>query len=269
MGKATFDGYVVTTTNPGNAFLVLTFIFCVLCFLIGGLALIVVPFKKVIDEKFFATNDSNNPEVADVELESTGDDVYHLHQERDQSGVLRSIKNMFRKKKRNGGILNVDSESKLAEITVASSMAQSQKQNIHEKVKRKVKKRVKITVGTPLTRIGRFEEKLEFQDFSFWRNESKTILTDESCFGTISGNGADHVSDSTEISGVGNAKEALNKGEEDDLANQEMKKIFGLSAPWIVQSVVGNLTGVIYMMLLSHFVSQSIFIIFLPRHPLS
>lgn len=240
------------TVNPGNALLILTLIVCVAFFIAGGLSAVDGPFKRFVEAILSSkkswgcchgkiedtkepSNEEKELESVEARISSSNENEYHLHQE-DQPRWLKVRKNLLggRKKRQ-----------------------KQQKNNDAEK-----NKTVKIKVNKQSERVGRSEEKLEFKDFQFWRNDSlgngtfsgksihgnqgavddRSVITENSIPVV---NGSSGVSDSF-----------LNSEENYDATNKEMKELFRLAAPWMVQSVVTEFSEVIYMMLISHYVSS-------------
>ncbi len=232
------------TINPGNALLILTVIVCAAFFIAGGLSAIDGPFKRFVEVILsskkawgcFHGKPQDTKEPSNEEKVPSNENQYHLHQE-DQPRQLKIRKNLLGGRKKR----------------------QKQQKNNDAEKNKTVK--IKVVNNQPQT-VGRNEEKLEFKDFQFWRNDS-------SGDGTFSGKSihgnqgaVDDRSVITENSipvvngNSGVSDNFLDSEENYEAANKEMKELFRLAAPWMVQSVVTEFSEVIYMMLISHYVSS-------------
>lgn len=166
----TYDGYIVTTTNPGNTLLLVTFFVCLFCFVVGALVLPGFPLVRLV-EKFFSDQHSVFDEDNLNKNKSKNDGQFYVQE--DSNGDMNQLKSRTkgpRSSKRYGGIRSVNSVKKICKVTTDS---QSRHDNERKNRRIRGKKKEGEVRRVENRRIGRREEKLDFQDI-FASNDSKS-----------------------------------------------------------------------------------------------
>jgi hypothetical protein len=198
MGDVTFDGYTVTTTNPGNELVLVTLAVCIFIFFVGIIILpdgALAPFFESLASCSICTRsvdggqrekDNEQQEVSSPNQHVGRNDqnTYYLQQGEDEEGGLTTRKKKSLGRKRYSGMQSSNSIKQLFKVT-----PKTQKQNGNMKAKNKNEKKAKKKKKKNSTRIGRYEEKLKFEDFHIWKSESISSLLDGPLSGqTIYGN---------------------------------------------------------------------------------
>ena len=265
---ATFDGYDITTVNPGVVLLLVTFAVCLLCFILGFLlTLNNNPLGLGENKTNNSVGNNNEGKVSETssiptKLGTKNDNGYYLQQEDEVRGELKTRRKSFRKKKRYGRIMS-PTPKRIIKVGLKKSPTKQKAKGKQVQIIQ-VKKADKIQ---EVTRIGRYEEKLHLEDFLFWNDDSKVDVSDGPFTGkTIyrhkKTTSTEDLSVLTEYrqdtdEETTQLEDNLDTYEYSILLQNEMKKLFGLAAPWVVQSVLTDFGDIIYMMLcLSHFVSE-------------
>ena len=233
----TFDGYVVTTTNPGNELLLVTFFICLFCFVIGALVLPGFPLVRLV-EKFFSDKQSVfDDDNLDDENKSKADSQFYVQEDFNcDINQLKSRTRGPRSSKRYGGIHSVNSVKKICKNT-------EDLQNRHDNERknglfRKKKKEVKV-IRVENRRIGRREEKLDFQDL-FLSNDSKSNIgrSTHAKASLINQNvninlarGMPHPVEKDQSSVIPVKDESIHSDGSEVSINAEMKKMFDLVVP--------------------------------------
>jgi len=248
MAADSFQDYIITTRNPGPILLCSTFGVCLLCFVIAAILCIMEgsPLNRLIHKILKATlgqQDENNDVEVSMQNTVTG---YHLQQQQDdddENGLFTTRKNTFRGKKRYGGVKSKNSLRKL--VT---------KIQVGPRTNETKNAKVKITMKIPKQRVGRFEENLNFDDLmSFW-SESNVLLGKRN----TSHDDENIADDDKSTIFVSSKNDKSNKDgllNEDKRDENETSKVFSLASPWIAQSIVTSLYDIIYLIILSQFVS--------------
>ncbi len=262
------DGYVISTTNPGVGLVVTTLVVCIFFFVLG---LLLVPGSPLAPLYSYLSSNfkGNRNQTEQGEQEEDGstrkqetaqnnttagtskqnlesgtrnsDNLYHLeedHKEQDEA-IIKTRNKKSRGKKRYGGIKSSASLRNLAKSTEVLYVNKTNtRRGSNERPKKN--KKVKITVKKK-TRIGRYEEQLQFEDFHLWNDNASMA---EGTFSGISINGEDNsVDDKSTITEAQTVITASNKSLISDndcsldsnanfaLLNREMKKMFDLVTP--------------------------------------
>jgi hypothetical protein len=256
MADASFDGYVVTTTNPGSLLLVVTIVVCLL-FFVGGCILIYykdhlsslikksVPCISKISDNQEAENQNK------YQLDITNEEVLEHKLNFFKSKKLKSFK-----QKRYGGVKGMSSVNEIKRVSAKKVKANRRIIHVNSGAE---KKKVKVTMKlskppASLTRIGRFEEKLDFKDFSIWKGDSARSISDGTFAGlSFNGDRMDVDDESVLSENSASVADSASGLSPEELIEKEGRKVFGLAGPWMLQSFVTDVSDIIYMMMISHF----------------
>lgn len=229
----TYDGYTITTTNPGNHLLTLTFLVCIFCFALGSFAVPGCPLLPFVEKwfndgkkMFFGDdpdddNDNKNDRAPQEDNQSgrwkiwnkkkegeskgsggysssaAGDFRLQEDEETSSYGQLKTRAKLPRSNKRYGGIRSSNSMLKITKRrTVIEKEQNRKKRRSSNSNKKMVKTNIRIEKGqkrkklngkkrtqtglkeTQHTRIGRYEEKLELNDFLLKSDStSRTVMS--------------------------------------------------------------------------------------------
>ena len=257
--------------NPGGVLLFITFLVCALCFVVGCLlSFNDNPLGLQIGKDMKNTREGSNseekaPNTFQKKLGTKNDGDYHLQQEDENRGLLQTRRRAFQKKKRYGRITS-PVPKRVITVDLNKSPTRIQQKAEAKRVKIQVKRQ---NTAQTSTRIGRYEEKINLEDFLFWSSDSKISVPDGRDRPITGRTIYSHKNTTTEDPSVlteftqDNDDGATQLEDENNLDSyehsvmlqNEMRKLFGLASPWTIQSILTDLTDIIYMMLISHFVS--------------
>lgn len=173
--------YKITTTNPGYELVLATFLVCVFCFLLGALVLPGFPLVRFVERCFSNRSEQSaqsQQDSRDTLREYEENHSFYLqqgHKNHDEQ-LLRSRSKKLRSNKRYGGISSKSlmkkvKVEKMNEVNDASQRKQSQK-----KSRKRDRKQVHLK-HVEYSRVGRYEEKLDFQELFLMNNSNSTIST--------------------------------------------------------------------------------------------
>jgi len=268
----TFDGYTITTTNPGNMLLVVTVFMCIFCFFIGLLVFPNSPlsplYKHLLGKidwsgEHSETSKTNTTQTTLKQNHTKGpqQNQYVLYNDKndDDSELTDRYKvkkkKALRGKKRYGRVSTSDSMRKVVKISVNRPTSPKFSKGLKGSSVKSVAssssggKKTKITVKTKQAKIGRYEENLQFEDYFIWQNSiSKEIETENDDSVSV-------ISDTTFTghSVLTDFDESVDSAGNKILMEREMKKILGLLGPWIMQALAVDTADLLQMMLISHF----------------